>query len=62
MLTKFNSSNDMNAIASDAINSYINDGYRIDAGRVACSEFGDEHRLQFPARQYVSAYATAHLL
>ena len=31
MLTKFNSSNDMNAIASDAINSYINDGYRIDA-------------------------------
>ena len=31
MLTKFNSSNDMNAIASDAISSYINDGYRIDA-------------------------------
>ena len=28
MLTK---SNDMNTIASDAINSYINDGYRIDA-------------------------------
>lgn len=31
MLTKFNSSNDMNTIASDAISSYINDGYRIDA-------------------------------
>ena len=31
MLTKFNSSNDMNAIASDAISYYINDGYRIDA-------------------------------
>lgn len=31
MLTKFNSSNDMNAIASDAINSYISDGYHIDA-------------------------------
>ena len=31
MLTKFNSSNDMNAVASDAISSYINDGYRIDA-------------------------------
>lgn len=31
MLTKFNLSNDMNAIASDAINSYINDGYHIDA-------------------------------
>ena len=31
MLTRFNSSNDMNAIASDAINSYIEDGYRIDA-------------------------------
>ena len=31
MLTKFNSSNDMNAIASDAISSYITDGYRIDA-------------------------------
>ena len=31
MITKFNSSNDMNSIASDAINSYINDGYRIDA-------------------------------
>ena len=31
MLTKFNSSNDMNSIASDAISSYINDGYRIDA-------------------------------
>lgn len=31
MLTKFNSSNDMNVIASDTISSYINDGYRIDA-------------------------------
>ena len=31
MLAKFNSSNDMNAVASDAISSYINDGYRIDA-------------------------------
>ena len=31
MLMKFNSSNDMNSIASDAISSYINDGYRIDA-------------------------------
>lgn len=31
MLTKFNSSNDMNVVASDAISSYINDGYRIDA-------------------------------
>lgn len=31
MITKFNSSNDMNAIASDAINSYISDGYHIDA-------------------------------
>lgn len=31
MLTKFNSYNDMNSIASDAISSYINDGYRIDA-------------------------------
>lgn len=31
MLTKFNSSNDMNYIASDAINSYISDGYHIDA-------------------------------
>ena len=31
MLTKFNSSNDMNSIASDAINSYISDGYHIDA-------------------------------
>ena len=31
MLTKFNSSNDMNSIASDAISSYINDGYHIDA-------------------------------
>ena len=31
MLTKFNSSNGMNSIASDAISSYINDGYRIDA-------------------------------
>lgn len=30
-LTKFNSSNDMNVIASDTISSYINDGYRIDA-------------------------------
>lgn len=31
MLTKFNDSNDMNALASDAIHSYIKDGYRIDA-------------------------------
>lgn len=31
MLTKFNDSNDMNTIASDAIHSYIKDGYRIDA-------------------------------
>ena len=31
MLTKFNSSNDMNTVASDAIHSYIKDGYRIDA-------------------------------
>jgi len=31
MLTKFNDTNDMNAIASDAINSCIKDGYRIDA-------------------------------
>ena len=31
MLTKFNSSNDLNAVASDAISSYINDGYHIDA-------------------------------
>lgn len=31
MLTKFKDSNDMNTIASDAIHSYIKDGYRIDA-------------------------------
>ena len=31
MLTKFNDSNDMNTIASDAIHSYIKDGYHIDA-------------------------------
>lgn len=31
MLTKFNDSNDMNTLASDVINSYIRDGYRIDA-------------------------------
>lgn len=31
MLTKFNSSNDMNTVASDAIHSYIEDGYHIDA-------------------------------
>lgn len=31
MLTKFDSSNDMNTVASDAIHSYIKDGYRIDA-------------------------------
>jgi hypothetical protein len=31
MLTKFNDSNDMNAYASDAIHSYLKDGYRIDA-------------------------------
>lgn len=31
MLTKFNDSNDMNTIASDAIHSYLKDGYRIDA-------------------------------
>lgn len=31
MLTKFHDSNDMNTIASDAIRSYIEDGYRIDA-------------------------------
>lgn len=31
MLTKFNSSNDMNTVASDAIHSYIKDGYHIDA-------------------------------
>lgn len=31
MLTNFNNSNDMNALASDTINSYIQDGYRIDA-------------------------------
>lgn len=31
MLTKFNNRNDMNTLASDTINSYIQDGYRIDA-------------------------------
>lgn len=31
MITKFNDSNDMNILASDVINSYIRDGYRIDA-------------------------------
>jgi hypothetical protein len=31
MLTKFNDSNDMNTLASDTINSYIEEGYRIDA-------------------------------
>jgi hypothetical protein len=31
MLTKFKDSNDMNTVASDAIHSYIKDGYRIDA-------------------------------
>lgn len=31
MLTKFNDSNDMNTVASDAIHSYIKDGYHIDA-------------------------------
>ena len=31
MLTNSNDSNDMNTIASDAIHSYIKDGYRIDA-------------------------------
>lgn len=31
MLTKFNDSNNMNTLASDAIHSYIKDGYRIDA-------------------------------
>lgn len=31
MPTKFNDANDMNTIASNAINSYIKDGYRIDA-------------------------------
>lgn len=31
MLTKFNDSNDMNTLASDAIHSYIKDGYRVDA-------------------------------
>ena len=30
MLTKFNDSNDMNTTASEAINSYLKDGYRID--------------------------------
>lgn len=31
MLTKFKDSNDMNTLASDAIHSYLKDGYRIDA-------------------------------
>ena len=31
MLTKFNDSNDMNTAVSDAIHSYIKDGYHIDA-------------------------------
>ena len=31
MLTKFSDSNDMNTVASDAIHSYIKDGYKIDA-------------------------------
>lgn len=31
MLTKFNDHNDMNTLASDAIHSYIKDGYHIDA-------------------------------
>lgn len=31
MITKFNDSSDMNILASDVINSYIRDGYRIDA-------------------------------
>ena len=31
MLTNFNHTNDMNTLASDTINSYIQDGYRIDA-------------------------------
>jgi len=31
MLTKFDSSSDMNTVVSDAIHSYIKDGYRIDA-------------------------------
>lgn len=31
MCTKFNNYNDMNTLASDTINSYIQDGYRIDA-------------------------------
>lgn len=31
MLTKFNDSNDMNTVASEAIHSYIKDGYHIDA-------------------------------
>lgn len=31
MITKFNDSKDMNTLASDTINSYIRDGYRIDA-------------------------------
>lgn len=31
MLTKFNDPNDMNALASDAIQSYIKDGYHINA-------------------------------
>lgn len=31
MITKFNDANDMNSVASDAIYSYIKDGYRIDA-------------------------------
>lgn len=31
MITRLNDSNDMNILASDTINSYIRDGYRIDA-------------------------------
>jgi hypothetical protein len=31
MLTSFNNTNDMNILASNTINSYIQDGYRIDA-------------------------------
>ena len=41
MLTKFNGSNDMNTVVSDAIHSYIKDGYHIDAKESAIDPVKD---------------------
>lgn len=42
MLTKFSDSNDINILASDVINSYIRDGYRIDARESMIDQVKDD--------------------